>query len=77
MLCMTTEYNQKTSACKQASVFLQNTFLKIEDNCLEEPTEIEERVEMKEPVEMEEKEVINTPVSASVTSSASAPLSLL
>jgi len=23
MLCMTTEYNQKTSACKQASVFLQ------------------------------------------------------
>ena len=55
----------------------ENTFLKIEDNCLEEPAEIEERVEMKEPVEMEEKEVINTPVSASVTSSASAPLSLL
>jgi len=24
MLCMTTEYNQKTSACKQASVFLQH-----------------------------------------------------
>ena len=55
----------------------ENTFFKIEDNCLEEPAEIEERVEMKEPVEMEEKEVINTPVSASVTSSASAPLSLL
>ena len=25
MLCMTTEYNQKTTACKQASVFLHNT----------------------------------------------------
>ena len=71
-----TEYNQKTSACKQASVFLQNTFLKIEDNCLEEPTEIEERVEMKEPVEIEKpviEETINT--QASVTTSA--PLSLL
>ena len=60
-----------------APIKSENTFLKIEDNCLEEPAEIEERVEMKEPVEMEEKEVINTPVSASVTSSASAPLSLL
>ena len=51
----------------------ENTFLKIEDNCLEEPTEIEERVEMKEPVEMENpveiEEVINTLTPA--------PLSLL
>lgn len=50
----------------------ENTFLKIEDNCLEEPTEIEERVEMKEPVEIEKpviEETMNVP--------ASAPLSLL
>ena len=50
----------------------ENTFLKIEDNCLEEPTEIEERVEMKEPVEIEKpviEETMNAP--------ASTPLSLL
>jgi len=45
----------------------ENTFLKIEDNCLEEPTEIEEPVEIEKPVEIEE--AINT--------STSAPLSLL
>uniref|UniRef100_A0A6C0ETS9 Uncharacterized protein n=1 Tax=viral metagenome TaxID=1070528 RepID=A0A6C0ETS9_9ZZZZ len=50
----------------------ENTFLKIEDNCLEEPTEIEERVEMKEPVEIE-KPVIEETMNAS----ASTPLSLL
>ena len=59
-----------------APIKSENTFLKIEDNCLEEPTEIEERVEMKEPVEIE-KPVIEETINTQASVTASAPLSLL